>query len=226
MGKLIGYARVSTRAQDADRQIKDLIAAGVRRDDLYVDHGVSGARASRPLRPGPGRPARGRHPGRHHPGPAGTLHREHARPVRTAQDPRHQPARAQPRRRQRGHRHPHGVHGLHRHGRPGPNGAGHQTRTRHRLRRPSEGPPAGTSEDAAPPSPTARSTTPAASSTPANPPPTSPGTWACPGPPSTAASPTSTPNNGSEPSRKAPNRLDNRGCLRHTTHRAATRDPI
>ena len=48
MGKLIGYARVSTRPQDADRQIKDLIAAGVRRDDLYVDHGVSGARASRP----------------------------------------------------------------------------------------------------------------------------------------------------------------------------------
>lgn len=26
----------------------DLLAAGVRRDDLYVDHGVSGARASRP----------------------------------------------------------------------------------------------------------------------------------------------------------------------------------
>ena len=48
MGKLIGYARVSTRAQDADRQIQDLLAAGVRRDDLYVDHGVSGARASRP----------------------------------------------------------------------------------------------------------------------------------------------------------------------------------
>ena len=48
MGKLIGYARVSTKAQDADRQIKDLINAGVRRDDLYVDHGVSGARVSRP----------------------------------------------------------------------------------------------------------------------------------------------------------------------------------
>ena len=45
--KLIGYARVSTRAQDADRQILDLLAAGVRRDDLYVDHGVSGSRASR-----------------------------------------------------------------------------------------------------------------------------------------------------------------------------------
>ncbi|MET3721315.1 recombinase family protein [Arthrobacter sp. UYEF21] len=48
MGKLIGYARVSTRAQDTDRQIADLLAAGVRRDDLYVDHGVSGARAARP----------------------------------------------------------------------------------------------------------------------------------------------------------------------------------
>lgn len=48
MDKLIGYARVSTRAQDADRQITDLLGAGVRRDDLYTDHGVSGARASRP----------------------------------------------------------------------------------------------------------------------------------------------------------------------------------
>lgn len=47
MGKLIGYARVSTKAQDTDRQAQDLLAAGVRRDDLYVDHGVSGARASR-----------------------------------------------------------------------------------------------------------------------------------------------------------------------------------
>ena len=47
-GKLIGYARVSTRQQDADRQVSDLLDAGVRRDDLYVDHGVSGARASRP----------------------------------------------------------------------------------------------------------------------------------------------------------------------------------
>lgn len=48
MGKLIGYARVSTRAQDTDRQIADLLAAGVRRDDLYTDHGVSGARTLRP----------------------------------------------------------------------------------------------------------------------------------------------------------------------------------
>ncbi|MEX5303737.1 recombinase family protein [Kocuria sabuli] len=48
MGKLIGYARVSTRQQDADRQVSDLLAAGVRGDDLYMDHGVSGARVSRP----------------------------------------------------------------------------------------------------------------------------------------------------------------------------------
>jgi DNA invertase Pin-like site-specific DNA recombinase len=48
LSKLIGYARVSTRQQSADRQEVDLLAAGVRRDDLYVDHGVSGARASRP----------------------------------------------------------------------------------------------------------------------------------------------------------------------------------
>lgn len=48
MGKLIGYARVSTRGQDADRQTDDLLTAGVRHDDLYVDHGISGARATRP----------------------------------------------------------------------------------------------------------------------------------------------------------------------------------
>ena len=48
VGKLIGYARVSTKQQDTDRQLADLLAAGVRRDDLYIDRGVSGARASRP----------------------------------------------------------------------------------------------------------------------------------------------------------------------------------
>ncbi|MGD7733291.1 recombinase family protein [Propionibacteriaceae bacterium G57] len=46
--KLIGYARVSTRGQGTDRQVADLLAAGVRRDDLYVDHGASGALARRP----------------------------------------------------------------------------------------------------------------------------------------------------------------------------------
>lgn len=48
VGKLIGYARVTTRGQDAQRQIEDLLSAGVRRDDLYMDHGVSGVHASRP----------------------------------------------------------------------------------------------------------------------------------------------------------------------------------
>jgi len=48
MAKLIGYARVSTRQQSTDRQQVDLLGAGVRRDDFYVDHGVSGVRASRP----------------------------------------------------------------------------------------------------------------------------------------------------------------------------------
>ena len=48
MAKLIGYARVSNRDQSTDRQQADLLAAGVRRDDLYIDHGISGARASRP----------------------------------------------------------------------------------------------------------------------------------------------------------------------------------
>lgn len=47
MSKLIGYARVSTKGQDTDRQEADILAAGVRRDDLYTDRGVSGARAHR-----------------------------------------------------------------------------------------------------------------------------------------------------------------------------------
>nr|WP_205208158.1 recombinase family protein [Arthrobacter sp. 147(2020)] len=45
---MIGYARVSTRPQSTDRQETGLIAGGVRRDDLYIDQGVSGARATRP----------------------------------------------------------------------------------------------------------------------------------------------------------------------------------
>jgi DNA invertase Pin-like site-specific DNA recombinase len=48
VGKLSGYARVSTRQQNADGEVSDFLAAGVRRDDLYGDYGVSGARASRP----------------------------------------------------------------------------------------------------------------------------------------------------------------------------------
>jgi len=34
MDKVIGYAWVSTRSQETDRQIADLLGAGVRRDDL------------------------------------------------------------------------------------------------------------------------------------------------------------------------------------------------
>lgn len=42
MTKLIGYARVLTRQQSTDRQQAHLLAAGVRHDDLHVDHGLSG----------------------------------------------------------------------------------------------------------------------------------------------------------------------------------------
>lgn len=48
MGKLIGYARVSGKTQDTGRQVADLLTAGVRNDDIYIDSGVSGAKASRP----------------------------------------------------------------------------------------------------------------------------------------------------------------------------------
>jgi DNA invertase Pin-like site-specific DNA recombinase len=56
----IGYARVSTRAQNDDSQVDELIAAGCDPDHLFVDHGVSGKLAKRPeldkcleyLRPG------------------------------------------------------------------------------------------------------------------------------------------------------------------------------
>lgn len=47
-GKFIGYARVSTADQSTERQLDDLLAAGLRKDDLYIDHGVSGARDKRP----------------------------------------------------------------------------------------------------------------------------------------------------------------------------------
>ncbi|WP_444663983.1 recombinase family protein [Cellulomonas sp. CW35] len=43
---LLGYARVSTREQDPRRQVDELTRAGCER--VWVDHGVSGAAASRP----------------------------------------------------------------------------------------------------------------------------------------------------------------------------------
>ena len=42
----IGYARVSTKAQNDDSQVDELTAYGV--DKLFIDHGVSGKHASRP----------------------------------------------------------------------------------------------------------------------------------------------------------------------------------
>lgn len=47
MTKLIGYAHVSPKQQSTDRRQADLLAAGARADDRYVDLDVSGARASR-----------------------------------------------------------------------------------------------------------------------------------------------------------------------------------
>ncbi len=47
-GRLIGYARVSTAEQSEQLQVDALRAAGVRLRDIYIDHGVSGAKASRP----------------------------------------------------------------------------------------------------------------------------------------------------------------------------------
>lgn len=45
-GRRLGYARVSTDEQDEALQIRALEAVGI--DALYIDHGVSGAKTSRP----------------------------------------------------------------------------------------------------------------------------------------------------------------------------------
>lgn len=45
-GRRLGYARVSTDAQDEALQVRALEAAGI--DALFIDHGVSGAKTSRP----------------------------------------------------------------------------------------------------------------------------------------------------------------------------------
>jgi hypothetical protein len=71
-GLLIGYARVSTDAQDLTAQRDGLQALGVEPERIYVDHGLTGTHRDRPglreARPsGPDRKARrrrGRHPRR------------------------------------------------------------------------------------------------------------------------------------------------------------------
>jgi hypothetical protein len=47
-GLLIGYARVSTDAQDLTAQRNALTALGVDRARLYVDHGLTGTNRERP----------------------------------------------------------------------------------------------------------------------------------------------------------------------------------
>ncbi|HEY9315384.1 recombinase family protein [Williamsia sp.] len=44
----IGYARVSTAAQDSSIQVDLLVKEGVDRDGVYVDHGISGRQTRRP----------------------------------------------------------------------------------------------------------------------------------------------------------------------------------
>jgi DNA invertase Pin-like site-specific DNA recombinase len=48
MGKLLGYARVSTDDQDVGLQVDALLGAGVAEGDIYSDEGISGAKAERP----------------------------------------------------------------------------------------------------------------------------------------------------------------------------------
>ncbi|QCB95137.1 hypothetical protein E5225_02750 [Cellulomonas shaoxiangyii] len=44
---LIGYARVSTRSQDATAQRDALRSLGVDADRIYVDHGLTGSNVSK-----------------------------------------------------------------------------------------------------------------------------------------------------------------------------------
>ncbi|MFE1663300.1 recombinase family protein [Microbacterium sp. P02] len=47
-GTVVGYARVSTDKQDEARQLSALAEAGISKHALYIDHGQSGAKRSRP----------------------------------------------------------------------------------------------------------------------------------------------------------------------------------
>ena len=44
----IGYARVSTAAQDSSIQVELLAKEGVDRDRVYIDHGIDGRQTRRP----------------------------------------------------------------------------------------------------------------------------------------------------------------------------------
>ena len=81
-------------------------------------------------------PPRWRHSRCHNPRPARTIDRESARPPRSAQAARSCATRAEPRRRQRRHQHPHGSHDVltHRHRRTRhPSSQRHGHVTRHAL---------------------------------------------------------------------------------------------
>jgi DNA invertase Pin-like site-specific DNA recombinase len=56
-GLLIGYARVSTDAQDLTAQRDGLPGLGVELDRVYVDQGLTGYTARSPTRSSPGCPA-------------------------------------------------------------------------------------------------------------------------------------------------------------------------
>lgn len=48
MGRMIAYARVSTGEQKVGMQVDALLAAGVAREDIFLDEGVSGTKRTRP----------------------------------------------------------------------------------------------------------------------------------------------------------------------------------
>lgn len=48
MGRLLGYARVSTDDQNINLQVDALKAAGVEAGRIFSDHGVSGGKSTRP----------------------------------------------------------------------------------------------------------------------------------------------------------------------------------